>query len=75
MARSQTAGLDKGCPAVLGPGPRALYSVCEAQGRTHEELPGAHGAASPWERVLGAREGSARQERLQACQARSVGPR
>lgn len=39
MARSQTAGLDKGCPAVLGPGPRALYSVWEARGRTHEELP------------------------------------
>ena len=73
MARSHTTGRDKGCPAVLGPWPRALRRVCEAQGWTPEKPPETHRAASPWERVSGAWEGSASQKRLQACQTRSVG--
>lgn len=72
MARSQTAGLDKGCRAVLGPA-RSSRSACEAWGWTPERPPETRRAASPWESVSGAWEGSASQKRLQACQTRSVG--
>lgn len=58
----------------LGLGPRALRSVCEARGWTPEKPPGTRGAASPWERALGAWEGSTSQKRLQACQTTSMGP-
>lgn len=53
MARSQTAGLDKGCPAVLGPGPRALYSVCEAGGGPKRSCPGLVGQPALGKENLG----------------------
>lgn len=53
MARLQTTMLDKDCPAVVGSGPRALFSVCETKGWTQESLRGTCEAASVWENLLG----------------------
>lgn len=72
MARSQTAGLDKGCPAVLGPRPGALavpVRLGAGPQRNHRRLAGQPALGKEYlgpGRALLAK-------RLQACQTRSVG--